>query len=170
MLCDDFNMSFKCFYVLMSAKDKNNYFQIQISFHISRNRSRLTSSCPGFDCLSDINECDNSPCDGNCTNTLGSYRCSCDPGYLLSTVNNQSCVGKRSNHYNDVIMGAMTSQLTSLTVVYSSVYSDTSKKTSKLRVTGLCEGNSPVTGEFPAQRASNAENDPFDDVIMFCEV
>ena len=33
-----------------------------------------------------------------------------------------------------------------------------SKKTSKLRVTGLCEGNSPVTGEFLAQRASNAEN------------
>ena len=32
------------------------------------------------------------------------------------------------------------------------------KKTSKLRVTGLCEGNSPVTGEFPAQMASNAEN------------
>ena len=29
-----------------------------------------------------------------------------------------------------------------------------SKKTSKLRVTGLCEGN----GEFPAQRASNTEN------------
>ena len=41
-----------------------------------------------------------------------------------------------------------------------------SKKTSKVRVTGLCEGNSPVTGEFPAQRASNAENVPFDDVIM----
>ena len=33
-----------------------------------------------------------------------------------------------------------------------------SKKTSKLCVTGLCEGNSPVTGEFPAQRASNTEN------------
>ena len=33
-----------------------------------------------------------------------------------------------------------------------------SKKTSKLRVTGLFEGNSPVTGEFPAQKASNAEN------------
>ena len=30
---------------------------------------------------------------------------------------------------------------------------------SKLRVTGLCEGNSPGTGEFPAQRASNAGND-----------
>ena len=33
-----------------------------------------------------------------------------------------------------------------------------SKKTSKLCVTGLCAGNSPVIGEFPAQRASNAEN------------
>ena len=33
-----------------------------------------------------------------------------------------------------------------------------SKETPKLRVTGLCEGNSPVTGEFPAQRTSNAEN------------
>ena len=33
-----------------------------------------------------------------------------------------------------------------------------SKKTSKLRVTGLCAGNSPGTGEFPAQMASNADN------------
>ena len=33
-----------------------------------------------------------------------------------------------------------------------------SKKTSKLRVTGLCAGNSPVTSEFPAQWASNAKN------------
>ena len=32
-----------------------------------------------------------------------------------------------------------------------------SKKTSKPRVTGLCAGNSPGTGEFPAQMASNAE-------------
>ena len=33
-----------------------------------------------------------------------------------------------------------------------------SKKTSKLRVTGLCVGNSLGTGEFPAQMASNEEN------------
>ena len=32
-----------------------------------------------------------------------------------------------------------------------------SKKTSKPRVTGLCVGNSPGTGEFPAQMASNVE-------------
>ena len=31
-------------------------------------------------------------------------------------------------------------------------------KTSKLRVTGFCARNSPVTGEFPAQMASNTEN------------
>ena len=35
-----------------------------------------------------------------------------------------------------------------------------SKKTSKLCFTGLCEGNSPVTNEFPSQRASNVENIP----------
>ena len=33
-----------------------------------------------------------------------------------------------------------------------------SKKTSKLRGTVLCVGNSPGTGAFPAQMASNAEN------------
>ena len=33
-----------------------------------------------------------------------------------------------------------------------------SKKTPKLRVTGLFVGNSPVTGDFPANWASNAEN------------
>ena len=33
-----------------------------------------------------------------------------------------------------------------------------SKKTSKLRVTGLCAGNSPVTGVFPTQMSSNVEN------------
>ena len=33
-----------------------------------------------------------------------------------------------------------------------------SKKTSKLRVTGLCEGNPTVTGGLHSQRASNAEN------------
>ena len=33
-----------------------------------------------------------------------------------------------------------------------------SKKTPKLRVTYLCAGNSPVTSEFSAQMASNAEN------------
>ena len=62
-------------------------------------------------------------------------------------------------HYTDVIMSGMMSQLTSLTIVYSTVYSrHRSKKTSMLHIAGLCVGNSPVIGEFPAQRASNTEN------------
>ena len=41
-----------------------------------------------------------------------------------------------------------------------------SKKTSNLRLTGLCEGNPPVTGGFPSQRAVTGKMFPFDDVIM----
>ena len=51
-------------------------------------------------------------------------------------------------HYDDVIMGAMPSQITSLT------FRRRSKKTSKIRVIGLYA----VAGKFPAQMASNAEN------------
>ena len=40
----------------------------------------------------------------------------------------------------------------------SRLFRSRSKKTSELRVTGLYVGNSQVTGEFPAQMASNAEN------------
>ena len=60
-------------------------------------------------------------------------------------------------------MGAVASQITSLTIVHLTVDSDADqRKTSKLRVTSLCAGNSPGTGEM----ASNAEKFPFDDVIM----
>ena len=65
-------------------------------------------------------------------------------------------------------MGAIASQITSLTIVYSIIDSDAGKKkTSKLRVTGLCEGfhrgpmNSPH--KWPVMR----EMFPFDDVIMW---
>ena len=61
-------------------------------------------------------------------------------------------------HYSDVIMDAMASQIVGITIVYWTVYSGRSKKTSKLRITGLCAGISPVTGKFPAQMTSNEEN------------
>ena len=62
-------------------------------------------------------------------------------------------------HYSDVTIGAMASEITSLTIyLLKRLFRRSSKKTSKLCITGRCEGNSPVTGEFPAQRASNAEN------------
>ena len=43
--------------------------------------------------------------------------------------------------------------------LFNALFRRRSQKTSKLRVTGLfVERNSSVTGEFPAQRASNGEN------------
>ena len=44
-----------------------------------------------------------------------------------------------------------------------------SKKTSKLLVTGLCEGNPLVRSGFPSQRTSNMEMFPLDDFIMECQ-
>ena len=92
-------------------------------------------------------------------------------------------------HYSDVIMGAMASQITRLTIVYSTVYSGTDQRkyqsTASLAfVRGIHLGlvNSPhkwpitrkmfplhdvimwkeatATGDFPSQRASNAERVP----------
>ena len=65
-------------------------------------------------------------------------------------------------HYNDVIMEARcVSNHQPHDCLLNRLFRRRSKKissTSKLRVNGRCEGNLPVTGEFPAQRASNAEN------------
>ena len=61
-------------------------------------------------------------------------------------------------HYNDVIMRALASQITSLTIVYSTVYSGSDQRKHQSSVAGVCAGNSPGTGEFPTQRASYAEN------------
>ena len=67
----------------------------------------------------------------------------------------------------DVIMTTMASQITSLMVLYSIVYSDSrSKKTSKLRVTGLCVGNSPRPVNSPHKGPVTRKMFPFDDVIM----
>ena len=64
-------------------------------------------------------------------------------------------------------MVAMASQIIGLTSSYSTVYSGTTqRKHPTLGVTGLCEMNSSVTGEFPAQRASDAENASIWDVIV----
>ena len=70
---------------------------------------------------------------------------------------------RQSQHYIDVIMTTMASQITSLTVVYSTVKS---KKTSKLRVTGLCVGNSPGPVNSPHKGPVTRKMFPFDDVIM----
>ena len=64
-----------------------------------------------------------------------------------------------SIHYSYVIMSPMASQITGVSMVCSIVCSGADKKkTSKLRVTGLREGSSPVTDEFPEQTACDEGN------------
>ena len=53
-----------------------------------------------------------------------------------------------------------------LDYLLSRLFRRRSKKTSKLRVTGLCEGKSPMTGEFPAQKPVTRKMFPLHDVIM----
>ena len=53
-------------------------------------------------------------------------------------------------------MGSIASQITILTIVYSIVYSDADQR--KHQSPASLAFNSPGTGEFPAQMASNAEN------------
>ena len=56
-------------------------------------------------------------------------------------------------------MSMVASQNTGVSMVFTESFVKAHIKwTSKLGVTGFCEGNPPVTGEFPSQNASNAEN------------
>ena len=52
-------------------------------------------------------------------------------------------------------MGAMASQITSLTIVYSTAHSGVDERKQQSSASMAF-----VTGEFPAQMASNAENIP----------
>ena len=55
-------------------------------------------------------------------------------------------------------MSVMASQITSLRLFAQPFIQEEIKENSMLRVTGFCASNSTVTGEFPAQMASYAEN------------
>ena len=83
---------------------------------------------------------------------LSSYMCSITPG----TVKVSS-----SYSYCDVIMSP------SVSIVYSTFVQAQIEENIKVACYWLLWGNPPpLTGGFPSQRASNAENIPFDDVIM----
>ena len=55
-------------------------------------------------------------------------------------------------------MGAIPSQITSLTIVYWTFYSDADQRKHQNYASLAFAGNLPGTGEFPAQIANNAEN------------
>ena len=97
---------------------------------------------------------------------------------LLTGINYVASVQLRENneirchnffieHYNDVMMGAIPSQINSLTIVYSNVYSGADKKKHQRSASlAICEGNSPGTGEIPHKGPVMRKMFPFDDVIM----
>ena len=78
------------------------------------------------------------------------------------------------NHYNNVIIGAIASQITSLTIVYSIVYSDADQRkhqssASLAFVGGIHRGPVNTPHKWPVTRKML----PFHDVIMcqrFCEI
>ena len=78
------------------------------------------------------------------------------------------CGIRRVNHYDDVIMSAIASQITSLTIVYSTVYpgADQSKHQSSASLAFVREiHRGPVNSphKWPVTRKMF----PFDDVIMY---
>ena len=77
-------------------------------------------------------------------------------------------------HYNDVIMTTIASQIISLTVVYSTIYSDADqrKHQSSVCVTGFCVGNSPGPVNSPHKWPVTRKMFPFDDFIMllYCTI
>ena len=74
---------------------------------------------------------------------------------------------QRPSHYNDVIMGGLGSRNTSLTIVYSTVYSGANQRkyqssTSLAFVRGIHRGPVNSPHKWPVTRKMS----PFDDVIM----
>ena len=72
------------------------------------------------------------------------------------------------NHYNDVIMGPIAAQITSLAIVYSTVYSDADQRkhqssTSLAFVRGIHRGPVNSPHKWPVTRKMF----PFVDVIMY---
>ena len=92
----------------------------------------------------------------NCYFSPGAIELKFPPARLVSSSWRISLV---CFHYSDVIMSPMASHISGVShVLLSLLFRRKSKKTSKLRVTDLCERNPPVTGRIPSQRASNAWN------------
>ena len=79
-----------------------------------------------------------SRCGQQCSARMAAAQCGCINAYMPGTA-----------YYGDVIMCPMASQITSLVVAYSCLFSAS---------LAFVWGNSAATGEIPAQKARNAEN------------
>ena len=85
---------------------------------------------------------------------------SCDPQICRASPPSMVLV----MHYSDVTMSAIVSQITSVSIVCSTVCSGADQKASKLRITGFHKGNSPVNS--PHKAPVTRKMFLFDDIIM----
>ena len=60
------------------------------------NGSKALKQYLQFASISDIDECvtGTNGCNQTCTNTIGSYECSCDEGYMINATDAHACDGK----------------------------------------------------------------------------
>ena len=86
---------------------------------------------------------------------------------LVSLAANSTPPEDRSNHYSDVIMSAMASQITSLTIVYSTLYlgADQRKHQSSASLAFLWGIHQSLVNS-PHKRQVTRKMFPFDDIIM----
>ena len=105
---------------------------------------------------------------GSCRPQMGSMLA---PWFLLSGIL-WTPIGRikdtgTSRHYNDVIMGAMPFQITSLTIVYSTVYSGADqRKHQRSASLAFVRGIHRRPGNSPHKWPVTRKMFPFDDVIM----
>ena len=89
---------------------------------------------------------------------------------LASFWRKQSClvvIWQAIRHYNDVIMGAIASQLTSLTIVYSTVYSGTDERKHQSSASlAFVRGSHRWPVNSPRKGPVTRKMFPFDDVII----
>ena len=77
----------------------------------------------------------------------------------LCSISAQSRSSISFRHYSDMIMSAMASHITNVTIVYSTVCSGADQRRYQSSASlAFVKGNAPVTGEVPAQRASISES------------
>ena len=76
-----------------------------------------------------------------------------------------------SSHYNDVIMGAIASQITSLTIVFSTIYLDTDQRKHQSSASlASVRGIHRVPVNFPHKWPLSRKMFPFDDFIMLYDI
>ena len=82
---------------------------------------------------------------------------------ILATSISQGDIFRYTNHYNDAIWTSCSLKSPDIRLFVWQLMRTHIKETSKSALLALCEGKSPVIGEFPAQRDSNAEKAPISD-------